>query len=97
MGGVGVISKMIPVHPQRGQTAKDCSDLSEKYGAFSYDEFGTACWKVYGKAVQINPVEHSIRDGFAITNFNFNATGKVTPVETVASLPGSAQGFQYGI
>ena len=79
---------VVPVHPQKGQSAAQCSALSEKYGAFSYDEFGTACWSVYGKAVQINPAEHSIEEGFRITNFNFNATGKVKSVEKKEQLPG---------
>lgn len=79
---------VIMVHPEKGQSASQCSAMSEKYGAFSYDEFGTACWSVYGKAVQINPAEHSIEEGFKITNFNFNATGKVKSVANQNQLPG---------
>ncbi len=84
----GTVIIVVFVHPQKGQTPAQCSALSEKYGAFSYDAFGTACWSVYGKAVQINPVEHDIEDGFRITNFNFNATGKVKAVTVVDQLPG---------
>lgn len=83
-----VIIIIVPVHPQKGQSASDCEALSEKVGALSYDEFGTACWSVYGKAVQINPLEHDIEDGFRITNFNFNANGKIKPVETPSQIPG---------
>lgn len=92
-GSVQVV--VVAVHPKKGQSAKDCEKLSEKYGAFSYDEFGTACWSVYGKAVQINPVEHSIKEGFDIVNFNFNATGKVKAVEKKEQLPGPKElGFE---
>lgn len=84
----GTVIIVVMVHPQKGQSAAQCSALSEKYGAFSYDEFGTACWSVYGKAVQINPAEHDIEDGFRITNFNFNATGKVKSVAVAEQLPG---------
>lgn len=88
MFGGGLIVIVVPVHPQAGQTAAQCSALSEKYGAFSFDAFGTACWSVYGKAVQINPFEHDTEDGFRITNFNFNATGKVKSVFVAEQLPG---------
>lgn len=84
----GVIIVMVPVHPQKGQSAKDCERLSEFMGALSYDEFGTACWKVYGAKVDINPVVNDIEEGFRITNFNFNATGKMRSVATPNQLPG---------
>jgi hypothetical protein len=83
-GSVMII--LVPVHPQKGQSPAECSALSEGNGAFSYDAFGTACWKVYGKAVQINPLEHDIEEGFRITNFNFNANGKVIPAQSVAEI-----------
>lgn len=79
---------VIMVHPQAGQTRADCMLLSETKGAYSYDGFGTACWKVYGKAVQINPLEHDIEEGFRITNFNFNANGKVKPAKAITDLGG---------
>lgn len=84
----GSIVIVVMVHPKKGQSAKDCQRLSEKVGALSYDAFGTACWNVYGKAVQLNPVEHDIYEGFDITNFNFNANGKVRPAEWPADMPG---------
>lgn len=84
----GVVYIMVPVHPQKGESAKVCEQKSEAVGALSYDEFGTACWNVYGKAVQINPFEHSIEEGFRITNFNFNASGKVAPASRATDLQG---------
>lgn len=88
MFGGGVIVLIVPVHPQKGQKAADCERLSEYMGALSYDEFGTACWSVYGKAVDINPVVNDVDEGFRITNFNFNATGKMRSVSTPDQLPG---------
>ena len=85
-GGVKII--IIPVHPKKGQTAKDCERLSEYQGALSYDEFGSACWRVYGKVVNINPLINDVEEGFRITNFNFNATGKMRSVKTEDQLPG---------
>ena len=79
---------VIMVHPQKGQSPATCMALSETSGAYSYDGFGTACWKVYGKAVQINPLEHDIEEGFRITNFNFNANGKVKPAKAITDLGG---------
>ena len=82
----GVMVILVPVHPQKGQSAGECAALSESMGALSFDGFGTACWKVYGKAVQINPLEHDIEEGFRITNFNFNASGKVRPAQGVEDI-----------
>lgn len=90
-GGGGGVTIVIAVHPQMGLSAKKCQQLSEFAGGLSYDAFGTACWKVYGMAVQINPLVHSIEQGFKITNFNFNATGKVKPVENQFQLAGPKQ------
>lgn len=84
----GTIVILVPVHPQKGQSAADCMALSEVMGALSFDKFGTACWSVYGKAVDINPVNHDIEEGFRITNFNFNATGKMRSVSNESQLPG---------
>jgi hypothetical protein len=74
-------------HPQKGQTPKICQALSEIKGALSYDEFGTACWSVYGKAVNLSVLTHSLMEGFQITNFNFNATKKAV-VSKPKDLPG---------
>ena len=79
---------VVMVHPQKGQSAADCKKLSDVMGALSYDEFGTACWSVYGAAVDINPVHHDIEEGFRITNFNFNASGKVRSVQSETQLQG---------
>ena len=66
---------VVAVHPQKGQTEEDCKAMAEGGGgAKSYDRFGTACWNVYGKAIQINPIQHSIKEGAMITNINFQAT-----------------------
>ena len=61
-GNVTVVVKA--VHPQKGQTEQDCKAMAEAGGgAKSYDAFGTACWNVYGKAIQINPIMNSIKEG----------------------------------
>ena len=62
-------------HPQKGQSQYDCQQIAEAGGgAKSYDEFGTVCWNVYGKAIQINPLINSVMEGAMITNVNFNAS-----------------------
>ena len=74
MNGGGGVTVIIVEHPQKGQSPGICKALAEAgTGAYSYDRFGTACWSVYGMAVQINPVINSIMEGFMITNINFNA------------------------
>jgi hypothetical protein len=85
------VTIVIAVHPQAGLTPAKCNMLSEFVGGLSYDAFGTACWRIYGKAVQINPNYNSIKEGFDVMNFNFNATGKVKPVENQYQLPGPKQ------
>lgn len=72
MGGFMVI--VVPVHPQKGESRALCSAMAQAgAGAFSYDEFGTACWSVYGASIPINPVVASVQQGAMITNINFNA------------------------
>ena len=80
---------MVAVHPQKGENPQICRMRAEAgAGAFSFDEFGTACWAIYGKEVKINPFEHSIEEGFRITNLNFRAgSGGVAPVKTPIQLP----------
>lgn len=72
MEGGGTV--VLLAHPQKGQVPALCKALAEAgTGAHSYDDFGSACWSVYGMAVQINPVLNDIEEGFMITNINFNA------------------------
>lgn len=83
MGGFGVI--VVVKHPQKGQNAGLCSKLAQAgQGAYSYDAFGTACWKVYGASIPINPIVASVKEGAMITNINFNAWSApaVASVET---------------
>jgi len=79
-------------HPQKGETEKTCQARAEQEGALSYDEFGTACWAVYGKEIPINSDEASIMEGFMITNFNFRAGQSQKPVSKQKDLPGPSQG-----
>ena len=82
---------VVAVHPQKGQSAGDCQAMAQAgSGAKSFDEFGTACWDVYGKAVQINPVINSIKEGFMITNINFN-TSAIPAVGSPGQLGGAGQ------
>lgn len=79
---------MIPdvaTHPKKGETEEICRQRAQSEGAFTYDEFGEACWKVFGKRVEINPIIHSIKEGFDIVNINFRAN---RPVPTQAALIG---------
>lgn len=72
MSGGGII--VVVKHPQKGQTPALCSLMAQAgMGAFSYDEFGTACWSVYGMSIPINPIVASVKQGAMITNINFNA------------------------
>jgi hypothetical protein len=76
-------------HPQKGQTPATCKAIAESGGgARSFDEFGTACWSVYGKAIKINPIMHSIKEGAMITNMNFQTSGGSAPAQTPSNLNG---------
>ena len=89
----GTTTVVVAVHPQKGQTEEDCKSMAEAGGgAKSYDRFGTACWNVYGKAIQINPIQHSIKEGAMITNINFNATAQpaVSSPQGMSSAGGGA-------
>lgn len=90
---------VVYVHPKKGQSPKDCKAMAEdNMGAFSYDAFGTACWSVFGKAVQINQDEHSIEEGFRIVNLNFNASGSIKSVANTSQLPGQKElGYLKGV
>ena len=91
--GIDVSGLQIILHPKKGQTEEDCKQMAEGGGgAFSYDEFGLACWKVYGKEVKINPLEDSIMKGFMITNLNFNASSASAPAPSSGGLPGPKSG-----
>lgn len=80
---------VIIAHPQKGQTPQDCRQMAEAGdGAYAYDEFGTACWAVYGKEVKIEPTRHSIMEGFQITNYNFRAGSTNGALPNQNSLPG---------
>ena len=78
-------------HPQEGLSPVDCKTMANMgMGSMSYDAFGTACWSVYGMAIQLNPVINSIMEGAMITNVNFNAFTK--PAVAKASPGSSNQG-----
>lgn len=88
---VGMMVMVVAAHPQKGQSASDCQQMAESgSGAKSYDEFGTACWNVYGKAIQINPIMNSIKEGAMITNINFHASA-IPGVGSPGQLGGAGQ------
>jgi hypothetical protein len=90
--GVDMGNGQIP-HPKKGQTAEDCKAKAEAgEGAHSFDEFGQACWKVYGKEIKINPLEDSIMKGFQITNLNFSVASASAPAASSSGLPGPKSG-----
>jgi len=79
-------------HPKKGQTPEDCRSMAESgQGAYSYDEFGEACWRVYGKEVKIQDDRDSIMEGFIIVNMNFSCQSSQPPVGNQRDLKG---GFQ---
>ena len=85
-----ISNKPTMMHPQKGQSAATCKAIAEAGGgARSYDEFGTACWSVYGKAIKINPSQHSIKEGAQITNLNFHTNGGGGSAQSPSSLGGS--------
>ena len=59
-GGGGAVGGLLAMlHPKKGQTPDDCKRQAEGGGgASAYDEFGQACWKVYGKAIKIGEREN---------------------------------------
>jgi len=81
---------MVILHPKKGETPEDCKKKAEGgQGAQTYDEFGEACWSVYGKEIKIEPDLHSIMEGFIITNLNFNVRSSQMPMPTQKYLPGN--------
>jgi len=93
-GGGGILAAL---HPKKGQTPDDCKSIAEGGGgAHAFDEFGTACWKVYGKAIKILPTQNSIMEGFIITNINFNAMSGQGALPNADSLPGDFSDSNHG-
>jgi hypothetical protein len=71
-----------------GLTQQDCKQMAESGGGYTWDAHAQACWPVYGKAVKIEDLEHSIMEGFEIVNFNFHVSATAPPVPTQNDLPG---------
>lgn len=78
-----------PPHPKKGETPEDCRKKAEAgLGAHSYDEFGEACWRVYGKEIKIKDDRDSIMEGFIIVNINFSVSSSQPAVGSQMDLPG---------
>ena len=78
-------------HPQKGQSSLTCKAMADLgLGSYSYDAFGTACWAVYGMAIQINPIINSIMEGAMITNINFHTRANPPPAPKPEDLKGQS-------
>lgn len=64
-----------------------CDKAAQVYGALAYDGFG-GCLIVSGKEIKIEELNHSIMEGFEITNYNFHNSGAQPPVPNKAFLQG---------
>ena len=76
-----------------GKTEIECKELAKSSGGLVWDEHAQACWKLFGKTVEINESEHDIQEGFEIVNFNFHASASAAPVPSGDSLPGPTNGL----
>ena len=76
-----------------GKTEEECKTRAQVEGGLAWDEHAQACWKVFGKKVEINENQHSIMEGFEIVNLNFHQTSSSTPVPNQSNLPGNTQGL----
>lgn len=74
-----------------GMTKDDCKAKAEQEGGYVWDEHAQACWMIFGKAIIIGSTEHSIEEGFKVTNFNFRANGAQPPVPSQEDLPGPVE------
>jgi len=105
MGLLDSLKDILSIHPKKGQKPEDCrpkdSDQERQQGetdpkvqktepAKVYDEFGEACWTIYGREIKMEMKKHSIMEGFMICNFNFNTGGDAKPVTTQSALPGAS-------
>lgn len=68
---------------------KDCWAPAQVEGALAFD--GIGCLPVFGKTVKITDSEHSVEEGFRITNFNFHTSGYKPATPTQHELPGNPQ------
>jgi hypothetical protein len=76
------------------QDEEKCKERAKSEGGLAWDEHAKACWKVFGKAVEITPTKDSIKEGFDTVNFNFHAkSSSSAPVPTSNDLPGNTSGL----
>lgn len=71
-----------------GLDKEHCKLLAMFEGGYAWDEHAQACWMLFGRAVKIQDIEHSIMEGFEVVNFNFRANGSAPAVPTNEDLPG---------
>ena len=76
-----------------GKDEQECKEKAKSEGGLAWDEHAQACWKVFGKRVEINENEMDIQEGFETVNFNFHATGSAAAVPTSNDLPGNTSGL----
>jgi hypothetical protein len=72
----------------------DCDALAQIFGALAQHD--TACLPVSGKEIKITDSQHSVMEGFEITNFNFHCSGVKPAVPTRQQLPGPVANPQKG-
>jgi hypothetical protein len=71
-----------------------CDAMAQKYGALVGDGF--ICVAVSGKHIKIEDVEHSMMEGFEITNFNFHCSGSQPAMPTTDFLQGPVENDKKG-
>lgn len=76
-----------------GQSQGDCKAKAASEGGVAWDEHAQACWMIFGKAVEINEVIHSLEEFAKIVNFNFRTQGSAAAVPTNQDLPGPSMGL----
>lgn len=76
-----------------GKTEIECKELAKSEGGLVWDEHAQACWKLFGKAVDIDEDKDDIKEGFETVNFNFHASTSGAAVPSGDDLPGATQGL----
>jgi hypothetical protein len=73
-----------------------CDELAQKYGALAYVP-DVGCCPVSGKEIKIEDLEHSVMEGFEITNFNFHCSGAQPALPSTEFLPGPVENNKKGM
>jgi hypothetical protein len=77
-----------------GDNPGGCDALAQVYGALAFVD--GVCVPVSGRVIKIGDSEHSVMEGFEITNYNFHANGNKPSVPTQNNLPGAGASGRGG-